>query len=127
VPERDDIDPDVTPDDERVAARVAVDATMFVEVGPTEASDQRDIVICQSIDLSRSGAKLVLDHTLPRGRELNLCLELKGSEPVFVVGRVVWQRDEQGGKYTGLVILDVPDSEVDAWRAAVEGLAAGGN
>jgi len=54
----------------------------------------------QVVDLSADGAKLAVDHSLPRGTALRLRLQRAGEAEALVVnGRVAWSRQTELGAY----------------------------
>lgn len=107
--------------DERGAERFTIDATIFVEV--SQHGDDSEILISSSVDLSDSGLQVKLDQSIDAGRDMNLCIEPRGGDPVFVVGRVVWHHAESDEHRIGLQLLKDPDSDLDGWHAAVETLS----
>jgi hypothetical protein len=106
--------------DERNAPRFDVDATIFLEAGVrAEASDTGKIVICKSEDVSATGMKVLLDQPLRKGRVVRACLDGHGHDPVFVVMKVVWQSRAGESYHHGMLLLDAPDSDKDAWEKIV--------
>lgn len=111
--------------DDRISPRITVDATIFIEAGVrANPADTGEIVICQSRDVSETGMQLIMDQPVRKGRIVRACLDINRFDPVFVVVKVVWQNRIGDAYHHGLMLIDTPDTELDAWRDTVSALAA---
>ncbi len=92
--------------DDRRAPRYHIDATVFVEAGErTSPSDTGEIVICSSMDLSETGLQVVLDQGIKTGRIVRLCIDIKGRDAIYVVGKVVWHHQQGNLYHHGIMLL----------------------
>ncbi|MCH7744206.1 MAG: PilZ domain-containing protein [Proteobacteria bacterium] len=109
--------------DERAAPRLTKDVTIFIEIQSTSIEDKshEDIVICKSLNLSALGLQVKLDRVIPEGRILRLCLDMKKKEPIFVIGEVVWRRQDEDTKdyHVGFKLLDSRGSDLIDWQQAI--------
>ena len=111
--------------DDRIAPRINIDLTFFIEAGiRANPKDTGKIVICKSQDLSATGMQVILDQPIRKGRIVRACLDIKSIEPIFVIAKIVWQKKSENGHHHGLLLLDSPDADLQAWQEAMKSLAA---
>jgi hypothetical protein len=100
--------------------------TIFIEKESSsyDGSDDSNIVICKSVNLSSDGLQVVIDDPIPERKVLRLCLDVRGKPPIFVVGEVMWQREEKDtGEYSvGFRLFDSEGSDYQHWRQTVSEL-----
>ncbi|MDA1299488.1 MAG: PilZ domain-containing protein [Proteobacteria bacterium] len=103
--------------------------TIFVEVESAayDGSTDGNIVICKSINLSAEGLQVVVDTLIPARKVLRLCLDVRDEPPIFVVGEVMWQRQEpETGEYhVGFRLFDSEETDYQTWRQMVAELIRG--
>ena len=106
--------------DDRVAPRYSIDLTFFIEAGVrANPSDTGDIVICKSQDLSQTGMQVILDQPVRKGRIVRTCLDIQQFDPIYVIAKVVWQRESEEAYHHGLLIIKSPDTDVQMWHDAL--------
>ena len=109
--------------DERQSPRIERDAAIFLELRSSSVTDtdEIDIVLAQSFDLSDPGVQIVLDRNIPEGNIIQLCLDIRDSEPIFVVARVIWGRQdtETGAYHIGFKLLESKGTDFDQWQQTV--------
>lgn len=97
--------------------------TIFVEVESAayDGSSDGNIVICKSVNLSAEGLQVMVDTLIPARKVLRLCLDVRGEPPIFVVGEVMWQRQEaDSGEYNvGFRLFDSEETDYQTWRKMV--------
>ena len=109
--------------DDRVAPRFDIDLTFFVEAGVrAHPRDTGDIVICKSHDLSETGLQIILDQPLRKGRIVRACMDIKDVEPIYVIAKVVWQSKVEEAFHHGLLLMESPDVDTEAWRKTLKSL-----
>jgi len=109
--------------EQRMAPRYQKDTSVFVELSSGSVGDKVEscIVICRSVDLSNTGVQVLLDKAIPEGYVLRLCLDTRGREPIFVVGKVVWQLQDEDSEehFVGFRRLDSEGTDFLEWRRAI--------
>lgn len=109
--------------DDRVAPRFDIDLTFFVEAGVrAHPRDTSDIVICKSHDLSETGLQIILDQPLRKGRIVRACMDIKDVEPIYVIAKVVWQSKVEEAFHHGLLLMESPEVDTEAWRKTLKSL-----
>lgn len=109
--------------DERSTPRLAKDVTIFIQMQSASTGRQfeEDILICKSVDLSVHGLQVALDRSIPEGRILRLCLDIKNKAPIFVVAEVIWLLEGEDSKdyHVGFKLLDSKGSDLADWQQAI--------
>ena len=103
--------------DDRVTPRTDIDAAVFIEVGErAHPDDTGEIVISSALDVSATGLQVVLDQGLKKGRIVRVCLDVAGSEPIFVVAKIMWQKGDGLEYCHGLMILEADNTDFKLWQ-----------
>ena len=112
--------------DARKTPRYEKDVTLFIEVlAASNFGDQDDdIVICNTLDLSATGAQVIIDQAVPQGNIIRICLQVADHMPVFVVAKVVWQKkaEQLEAYHLGLNLMPSLGTDYQQWRSRVEQL-----
>lgn len=114
--------------EERADTRFESQFTIFIErvSSSVDNSSPANVIVCNSLDLSAKGLQVVVDESIEIETILRLCLDIKDRDPIFVVGEVKWQRPdtETDGVRIGFLLFESDDTDIDAWKQAIEELAS---
>jgi len=116
------------PQDQRRHLRLAVESTVFIElVSPgVGKADSGKVAICKTLDVSRGGLRVSLEHQLVVGAILQIGVELPDyQETLYLAGEVRWclaNSEPDTGWSAGFAILNAGDSDVDRWIALLAGM-----
>ncbi len=104
--------------DHRLETRVELEATIFVELLSSHSNEAGSVIMCNSLDLSANGLQIVADDEIPAGSIFRLCIDLKDSDPIFLVGEVKWQRPdpESDGYRIGFLLFESDDTDIQKWK-----------
>jgi hypothetical protein len=110
--------------DKRRHERLSFQGTIFIElVSPGMSGHDGEVVMCKTIDISRSGLRVGVNRELTVGAILQVGVELSDKEDtLYLAGEVKWcGRDDQEDDswLVGFELLNANDSDIDAWRAAL--------
>jgi Tfp pilus assembly protein PilZ len=82
--------------------------------------DEPEVVLCRTVDISRSGLRVGINRVLTIGTILQIGVELaEDKDPLYLTGEVMWcQMDgERPGQFqVGFALLNAKDSDIDNWR-----------
>lgn len=115
-------------DDQRKHLRLPVEGTVFIGlVSPGIGKvDSGKVAICKTLDISRGGLQVSLEHELVVGAILQIGVELPESqETLYLAGEVRWclQNGEEENRWSaGFALLNAVDSDIDAWIALLSGM-----
>ena len=105
----------------RCEHRLNAETTVFLEyfANGTDHSEPR-IILCNTLDISRSGIQIELDTELPVGGVLRLCIDHDVLEkPLFLVAEVRWCRRSGETVHIGFELFDAEMTDVDDWERLV--------
>ena len=112
--------------DKRTEQRINAEFTIFIEVLASSADRQNpgNVLVSNALNLSPSGLQTVIDENIPVDTILRICLDLKESEPIYVVGQVRWSQPdpESGGYRVGFSLFDSEGSDIDRWHETITSL-----
>lgn len=110
-------------DERRREARIYRSGEIFVEVtsaGPEEESAP-EIVRCEVLDLSATGAQLLADEDMQIGAIHTLVVDLDDHNPTYrMAAEVRWVGSNKDGYLIGLEFLDSEQTGIDEWRTLLE-------
>ena len=110
--------------DDRIAPRLNIDATIFIEAGiRAHPKDTGKIGICSSHDISETGMQVVLDQRIGKGRIVRACLDINKYDLIFVIAKVVWQSHSSGAFHHGLSLLETQGTDIKKWRSTIRQLS----
>ncbi len=110
-------------EEKRKHQRLSFEGTIFLElVAPGMAEDHSgEVVLCKTIDISRSGVRVGVDRELTVGAILQIGVELSQEEnTLYLAGEVKWCRqsgDEATVWLVGFELLNASNSDIETWRA----------
>ncbi len=108
-------------EEQRQHLRLPVESTVFIElVSPGVGSaDSGKVAICKTLDVSRGGLRVSLEHELVVGAILLIGVDLPDApDTLCLAGEVRWclQDLEQDNTWTaGFALLNAGDSDIDSW------------
>ncbi len=107
--------------EDRVKTRLALEATIFIEILACDSHNAGNILMCNSLDLSENGLQVVVDDDMPAGSIFRLCIDLKDSEPIFLVAEVKWQRPDPDADAfrIGFLLFESDDTDIQRWKELV--------
>ena len=106
-------------DERRGEARIYRSGEIFVEVASAEPGEQAlpEIIRCEVLDLSATGAQLLADEDMLKGAILTLVVDLDEYEDTFrLAGEVRWSRSCRDGYLVGFEFLDSEQTGIDDWK-----------
>lgn len=111
---------------QRREERVELEATILIEIIAARSSQPGDVIMCHSLDLSRSGLQVVLDEDMDIGSIFRLCVDLPDAEPIYLVAEVKWRRPdaETDAWRIGFALFESDGTDIDRWKDTVETLIA---
>jgi len=104
--------------EDRMDNRLESQVTIFVEILASDSNNAGKVLICNSLDLSANGLQIVVDDEMPAGSIFRLCIDLKDSEPIFLVAEVKWQRPdpETDAFRIGFSLFESDDTDIKRWK-----------
>lgn len=109
------------PQDQRKHLRLPVESTVFIElVSPgIGGANSGKVAICKTLDVSKGGLRVSLEHELVVGAILQIGVELPRSEQtLYLTGEVRWclQNHEEDNCWSaGFALLNAGESDIDSW------------
>lgn len=106
-------------DERRIGVRHLRNEVVHVEIvsASHDQLDMGEVVSCATVDVSSSGLQLTMEHDLPEGAILDLCVELQGvPKQFFLTAEVRWKRPVEDGVRVGFMLFDGEQTDVDTWR-----------
>lgn len=106
--------------------RLSFEGTIFIELESSGMGDDQpsEVVLCKTIDISRSGILVWVNRELTVGAILQIGIELSHeSHTLYLAGEV--KRCKSGGIKNegrwkvGFELLNATDSDIDAWHTMV--------
>ena len=112
--------------EDREDTRLDIEATIFIELQPSDVDSPGSVIMCSSWDLSAHGLQVVVDDEIDIGTILRLCIDFPTRDPIFLVAEVKWVQEDPDcdGIRLGFLIFDSEDTDVAAWRLLIEDLRA---
>lgn len=110
----------------RIETRLDLEATIFIEVLASESELAGEVILCNSLDLSANGLQVVVDNEIDKGSICRICIDLKDSDPIFLVGEVMWERpdDDPDAVRLGFLLFESDDSDIRRWKELVAEMLA---
>ena len=106
-------------DDRRIGIRHSRNEVVHVEIVSTshDRLDLGEVISCATVDVSSTGLQITMDHKLPEGAILDLCVELEGiPKQFFLTAEVRWNRDVNEGMRIGFKLFDGEQTDIETWR-----------
>ena len=115
-----------SPVNHRTETRLELEETIFIEIIASDSRSAGNVIMCNSLDLSANGLQVLLDEEISMGSILRLCIDLKNTDPIFLVGEVKWMRpDPETGAYRiGFLLFESEDTDIETWKTLVADLLA---
>lgn len=107
-------------DERRTEARIYRSGEIFVEVASAEPADGSlpEIIRCEVLDLSATGAQLLADEDMLIGAIHTLVIDLdEYSDNYRLAGEVRWTQSCRDGYLVGLEFLDSEQTRIDEWKS----------
>ena len=114
-------------DNNRLEARILSEVTVFLETcaAPAGETSTNSIVISKTLDLSANGLQVVMDHAIPVGSILQMCVDFGLHQPRFnLIAEVRWVRQPAGQRQylTGFQLLDSEGCSIEDRKRCVANL-----
>ena len=109
------------PENKRHHLRLPVESTVFIELeSPRVGSDEPGTIArCKTLDVSRRGLRVSLEHELVAGAILQIGVDLHATVgTLYLAGEVRWCRPNPApdtGWSAGFALLNAGDSDIDSW------------
>jgi hypothetical protein len=116
------------PEDQRRHLRLPVESTVFIElVSPGIGGvNSGKVAICKTLDVSRGGLCVSLEHELVVGAILQVGIELPDAQDtLYLAGEVRWCLENhapESGWSAGFALLNAGHSDIDSWVALLAGM-----
>ena len=115
--------------DKRRHERLSFQGAIFIElVAPGMIGHGGEVIMCKTIDISRSGLRVGVNRQLTVGAILQIGVDLSDKEDtLYLAGEVKWcLRDEdlENSWSVGFELMNANDTDIDAWRAALTELGS---
>jgi PilZ domain-containing protein len=111
---------------ERQQPRLPVNSRVFIELEAPAAGSSEDanIAICRTLDVSRLGIKVALEQRLPVGAYLQIGVEplADNGDTFFLAAQVRWCRPGDDGEnpwLAGFELLPAEHSDLARWMALI--------
>ena len=108
--------------EQRQHQRSSFEGKIFIErmSSDAEGRSSADVIVCKTVDISRSGIRAGIDRELPMGAILQVGIELAGEDnTLYLVGEVRWSipsADDDKFWLVGFKLLDAQDSDIETWQ-----------
>ncbi|MDA0788966.1 MAG: PilZ domain-containing protein [Proteobacteria bacterium] len=102
----------------RLETRLDLEETIFIETIASASTSPGTIVMCNSLDLSANGLQVVVDDEIEPGSILRLCIDLRRTDPIFLVAELKWCRPdpETDGYRLGFLLFESDDTDIQRWK-----------
>lgn len=116
------------PEEQRKHLRLPVESTVFIELvsAGIGSADSGKVAMCKTLDVSRGGLRVSLEHELVVGAILQIGVELPNlPDTLYLTGEVRWclqDLEEENSWSAGFALLQAGDSDIDRWTALLAGL-----
>ncbi len=114
--------------DKRRHLRLPLRTRVFIELVAPEigSDDSGKVAQCRTLDVSRAGLRVMLEHQLVTGAIHQIGVELPDSgKPFYLVGEVRWclaNRPPEHGWTAGFALLNAGDSDIESWAELLAGM-----
>lgn len=113
--------------DKRKHVRLEGRGTAFIELlsAAVDKPGQAPILVCKSVDISRTGLRVCLDEPIEERSILQLGMDLPELEhTLYLIGEVRWSRptDDGDGYWVGFELIESDETNIDEWYALVDAL-----
>jgi hypothetical protein len=108
--------------DQRQEYRFNTPLTVFIEFVAADSDSSATIVICQSLDISANGLRVITDRELPEGTILQSCVQLKEKNRRFMLStEVKWSQPyKNNGEFLiGLALFESENTDIQEWKEFV--------
>jgi Tfp pilus assembly protein PilZ len=108
--------------DQRQEYRFNTPLTVFLELVAADNNSSATIVICQSLDISANGLRVITDRELPEGSILQSCVQLKDASQRFILStEVKWSQPyKNNGEFLiGLALFESENTNIQEWKEFV--------
>ena len=106
-------------DERRKEARIYRSGEIFVEVVSPEPNDTNapEIIRCEVLDISATGAQLLADETLREDAVHTLVVDLDDYNDTYrMAGEVKWCKSSRDGYLVGFEFLDSEQTAIENWK-----------
>jgi hypothetical protein len=116
------------PEEQRKHLRLPVESTVFIELVSSGIgnADTGKVAICKTLDVSRGGLRVSLEHELVVGAILQIGVEIPDlQDTLYLTGEVRWclQNHEEESRWSaGFALMNADDSDIDRWIALLAGM-----
>lgn len=107
--------------DKRRHLRLPLQSRVFIELVAADigCDDSGKVAQCRTLDVSRGGLRVTLEHQLVPGAIHQIGVELPDTGKTFyLAGEVRWciaNRPPEHGWTAGFALLNAGDSDIDSW------------
>jgi hypothetical protein len=120
--------------EQRQEWRLSSEDTVFVELADdlAEGEEKSRIVICDVLDMSANGLRVLMDEAPPKGSILRICVQLSDTETmIFLSAETMWIKDDIGFPVSdslakndqayqiGFSLFESEDTDIEAWKRLV--------
>lgn len=110
--------------DKRRHERLSFQGTIFIElVAAGMGSDDGEVIMCKTIDISRSGLRVHVNRELVVGAILQIGVELVDAvDTLYLAGEVKWCRaleESESDWAVGFELMNANDSDIETWRTVL--------
>jgi hypothetical protein len=120
--------------EQRQEWRLTSEDTVFVELADELSGGEETsrIVICDVLDMSANGLRVLMDEAPPKGSILRICVQLSDTETmIFLSAETMWIKGDTGteagldlegtgGAYQiGFSLFESEDTDIAAWKRLV--------
>lgn len=111
------------PEEQRRHLRLPVENRVFIELvspGVGNATAGK-VAVCKTLDVSRGGLRVSLEHELVVGAILQIGVELpQMDDTLYLAGEVRWclaNKPPETGWSAGFALLNAGGSDIDSWTS----------
>ena len=114
--------------DKRRHLRLPLQSRVFIELVAPEigSEDSGKLAQCQTLDVSRGGMRVTLEHQLVKGAIHQIGVQLPAfGKTFYLAGEVRWclpNRPPEYGWTAGFALLNAGDSDIDSWAELLAGM-----
>ena len=101
---------------------------MFIELvsAGIGSADSGKVAVCNTLDVSRGGLRVSLEHELVVGAILQIGVELPDTQDtLYLTAEVRWclqNQEEENSWSAGFALLNAGESDIDRWIALLAGM-----
>ena len=109
--------------DKRQELRLDSDDTVFVELSElaVDQTVQSRIAICEVLDISANGLRVVMDEAPPLHSILRICVQLaERDQRLYLAAETKWIKPESdGGFQIGFSLFESDETDIEAWKRLI--------